>query len=682
MCDDPISTDVPPEMAELFAQAEGRVNAYFATACKDSVAGKFYLGGDRHMLLRGDALGVEFMTALRSVCGDNELARRTANALLFDLGYAIGSADAKTFIRKMNLETPIEKLAVGPSYFANSGLGRVQILEGSRATCDDDFLLRYRHKNAIEAESWIAQGEKLTCPGCILACGYSSGWCSVAFERSLIAVEVTCVAAGDEHCEFVMAPPERMDAYLEPFRERHTLHIPRLFGRLGYDKKMHALAYRDSLTGVSNRAYLTEFAEGVLDAARGQDRQMAVFHIDMDHFKDINDSYGHAAGDHLLVISAQRIRSALKDGEVVARVGGDEFIVIMPGDDAEDFRARARTLQKALLKKIDYEGITLRTGGSIGISMFPKDGRDLGALMVNADLALYDVKQNGRGSFRFFDVEMRRTLDLRRQLEDELRHALDLDELVPFFQPQVDLSTQRVTGVECLVRWLHTSKGSIPPGEFLPVAVESGEMVRLGRQLIRKAIRQAAAWRRMGLNFGCLGINASVQELREADFVAWILETAGEYGLPLNQLSIELLETVMVDDVKLGLSEKLKELRAAGVKIELDDFGTGYASLRQVNPEEIDRLKIDRSFITDIDTNQQNAMIVRSIVGLATSLGMEVIAEGAETADELAILARLGCHTVQGYGVARPMSAGEFAAWMGSFEWGGPAKPARLANAG
>lgn len=433
--------------------------------------------------------------------------------------------------------------------------------------------------------------------------------------------------------------------------------------------RLKAAAIQDALTGLPNRAYVNERLQHEVKIANDERKTLVVAHIDLDRFKEINDTYGHAAGDFLLMAIAQRMKALMNEACVVARIGGDEFVVILPGfTKNEELKTMLKLILASLLKPVDFEGITLRSGGSIGVSAFPDDGMSPTDLIVNADLALYEVKQHGRGSYCFFNAGMRRELALRKKLESELRKALDQNELVPFLQPQVDIKYGKITGVESLVRWSHPTRGYISPGEFLPVAASTGEMVRLGRQVMEKSIKQAAEWHQSGLLFGRLALNASVQELREDDFADWIIQKAAEHRLPCTKLSVELLETIMVNDLHLYLGSKLQALREAGVHIELDDFGTGYASLQQVKPGEVDRLKIDRAFIKNINKNRKNAMIVQAMVGLASSLEIEIIAEGAETTQEMETLLNLGCTVVQGFGIAPPMPVQATTDWLRAFK--------------
>ena len=434
------------------------------------------------------------------------------------------------------------------------------------------------------------------------------------------------------------------------------------------NEKLRITALRDTLTGLPNRLAITEHLTQELKDATEQDRPLAVAHIDIDHFKVINDKYGHAAGDYFLSEISKRMLQWEGEDNLVARFGGDEFVAVMSSDGkACTFEKRAEELLKLIETPINFEGITLISSASIGISIYPLDTQNFAELMVNADLALYEAKQDGRGCARFFNASMREALNLRKALEAELRTALDKGHLKPFFQPQVNIATRQLAGVEVLMRWSHETRGSIPPIEFLPVAESSGLMVRLGRHVMEKAIIEASKWHALNIPFGRLALNVSSNELHEADFVDWLLQTAKRYNLPANKLSIEILETVIMNDTRYKISEKLARLRSNDIHIELDDFGTGYASLQQVKVGGIDRLKIDRSFITNLHNDHCNFVIVNSILEMARKLDVDVIAEGAETIAELDTLMNIGCNMVQGFGIAKPMPASAISNWMNLF---------------
>lgn len=432
--------------------------------------------------------------------------------------------------------------------------------------------------------------------------------------------------------------------------------------------KLKVAALRDPLTGLPNRLAVTDHLDRELEFAKTNHNKLGVAHIDLDHFKDVNDKYGHAAGDFMLVEIARRMQAWEGETNLVARFGGDEFVAVMNCQTLPcTFEDRVRTLLRSIEKPMNFQGITLQTTASIGVSIHQASSDNGADLIINADLALYQAKKDGRNRHAVFEPQMRDALEKRKLLESELKTALDKGDILPYFQPQVDLAKNKVTGAEALIRWNHETRGSVSPGEFLPVAESSGLMVRLGRQLMEKAIIEAAKWHAENIPFGRLGLNASASELAEHDFVDWLLATANKHQLPTHMLSIEILETVMFKDSRLELTNTFARLRDLDIHIELDDFGTGYASLQQVKTDKIDRIKIDRGFIKDIDHNHGSAMIVRAMVELAKSLDIAVIAEGAETLSELEALQSIGCYTVQGYGLAKPMPPKAMLDWLGLF---------------
>lgn len=436
--------------------------------------------------------------------------------------------------------------------------------------------------------------------------------------------------------------------------------------------KLKKAALTDPLTILSNRKALTDHLEQKLEYAKTNKSKLAVAHIDLDRFKEVNDKYGHAAGDFMLVTIAKRMKDWQGASNFVARFGGDEFVTVMSCQaNPCTFQNRIRTLLNSIAQPMNFEGITLQTTASIGMSIHHRtdyDSKETAAdLIINADLALYRAKQNGRARHAVFEPHMRDTLEKRKVLESELEAALDKNEFQPYFQPQLDIKNNKVTGAEVLVRWIHKIHGPISPDEFLPVAESSGLMVRLGRQVMEKAIIEAAKWHAEGIQFGRLALNASASELAAEDFVDWLITTLKANQLPTHMLSIEILETVMFKNSRLNLTEKITRLRDQNIYIELDDFGTGYASLQQLKADEIDRIKLDRGFIKNIDSDHGSAMIVRAMIELAKNLDIDVIAEGAETSSELETLLSIGCETVQGYGVSKPMPAKIMHNWLNMF---------------
>lgn len=445
---------------------------------------------------------------------------------------------------------------------------------------------------------------------------------------------------------------------------------------------MAFIAAHDGLTGLNNRSFLRASFESLLARAARDGERLAVIQIDLDRFKQINDSLGHAAGDFVLVTTAQRMRTCCRPADVCVRLGGDEFVMVLPnaGDDAEIEAMVRRTLAR-IAEPMAYEGTLIECGVSAGIAIYPADADNGADLIVHADLALYAAKKKEEGgAFAFFSGELRQDMEHRKQLERDLAEAIAAQDFAVHFQPQVSLSRGDIVGIEALVRWPHARRGMVRPGAFIPVAEKAGFMPAIGRIVMRKAIFEAAKWHREGIEFGRLALNVSGAELREADFIDFLSGTLEEAGLPTARLSLEIVESVILDDDKTGITGKLAQMRAAGVHLELDDFGTGYASLSHVSPSEIDRLKIDRRFVQNIDRGGENAKIVRAIADLAQGLDIAIVAEGAETEAELSSLMALGCDQVQGYAVAFPMPPDEARAWLELQAAKAGAQPAKAAG--
>jgi diguanylate cyclase len=428
---------------------------------------------------------------------------------------------------------------------------------------------------------------------------------------------------------------------------------------------MAFIAVHDGLTGLHNRSFMSDHFDALLKAAHRRDERLAVLQLDLDRFKQINDTLGHAAGDYVLVVTAQRMRESCRASDLCVRLGGDEFVMVLSGaGTSEDINGLARRILAKINQPITFQGATIQPGASAGIAVYPVDADNAGDLLVHADLALYSAKKLGGGNFSFFSDELRQELEHRKQLEREIKLAIENDTFSMYFQPQVSLSNGAITGVEALVRWPHAERGMISPGEFIPVAEKAGLMVEIGRIIMRKAIGEAAGWHESGMNFGRLAINITGAELREDDFEDFLFGTMEATGLPFEKLSLEIVESVILDDEKTGIAAKLRRIRALGVHLELDDFGTGYASLSHINPNEIDRLKIDRRFVQKIHLNDDNSKIVRAITELARGLGISIIAEGAETEEELSSLMSVGCDQVQGYSIAFPMPDNQARDWL------------------
>lgn len=428
--------------------------------------------------------------------------------------------------------------------------------------------------------------------------------------------------------------------------------------------QMAFAANHDPLTGLYNRAFLNDYLETALAAARRKEEMVAMVHLDLDHFKTINDTLGHGAGDAVLLETARRLQGAVRESDVCVRLGGDEFVVILNdvGNASNAIEVVSRITER-LKEPFSFRGTSLWPSASVGVAFFPDNNTSPRELIVNADLALYRAKAEGRGTYRLFAAALRERLEEDARLESRLREAIATNAFSVYFQPQIALRTGKVIGVEALIRWEVDGK-NVAPALFLPVALKAGLMPAIGRLVFTKAVGTAAEWHRTGLEFGRLSLNASAEELREPDFASHFLNLLEREGLPVELVALEIVESVMLDDETSGIPSTLKHLHDAGVRLELDDFGTGYACLAHVGADRVDRLKIDRRFVRDIHINRDNAKIVKAIIDLARELGISIVAEGAESEQELSCLLELGCPGVQGYGVAFPMPDDQTSAWL------------------
>lgn len=426
-----------------------------------------------------------------------------------------------------------------------------------------------------------------------------------------------------------------------------------------YKERIERQARYDDLTGLANRSLLHEaLHESVREAAATNARFALVF-IDLDRFKFINDSLGHHAGDDLLRMTAQRLTQCVPAGCTVARVGGDEFVVLVPGADEEEARRVTRDILHLTGQPWHFNGTEQRVQGSVGIALYPDHGRDPESLLKNADAAMYQAKDEGRSTLRVFSTELRQQMAERLDIEQRLREAIDRDQLLLHFQPRFDIATGRVTGAEALVRWQAPGEALVHPASFIAIAEEAGLIMDIGRYVLRAACAQICAWRDAGAPDLVVSINASPRELQEERYAEEVLETLREFNLPPDRLEIEITESMVVQDAA-HLSRVLGKLHQAGVKLAIDDFGTGYSNLRYLQRFPARCLKIDRSFISDILGNGDDAAIVRAIITLGHSLGMRVVAEGVEERGQLDLLCELGCDEVQGFLLGRPMPADAF----------------------
>lgn len=425
-----------------------------------------------------------------------------------------------------------------------------------------------------------------------------------------------------------------------------------------YKERIERQARLDDLTGLANRSLLRERLQEAVRSAGGEESRFALVFVDLDRFKYINDSLGHHAGDELLCVMATRLTACAPAGSTVARVGGDEFVLLVPDADEAAARALTRRILKATGETWHFNGTEQRVNGSVGVALYPDHGRDPEALLKNADAAMYLAKDQGRSTLRFFSAELKAQMTERLHAEQRLREAIHKDQLLLHFQPRFDLATGRIVGTEALVRWQAPGEPLVQPGSFISIAEETGLIVDIGHFVLRAACAQARAWIDAGNRGFVVSINASPRELQQERYAENVIRTLEEFGLPPDALEIEITESMVVQDAP-RLSRMLHHLQETGVHIAIDDFGTGYSNLRYLQRFPAQRLKIDRSFITDILASGEDAAIVRAIITLGHSLGMVVVAEGVEKPEQLALLKGLGCDEVQGFLLGRPVPAAE-----------------------
>jgi diguanylate cyclase (GGDEF)-like protein len=420
-------------------------------------------------------------------------------------------------------------------------------------------------------------------------------------------------------------------------------------------------AHHDFLTGLPNRMLLSDRVNQVIALAQRHGKKVAVLFLDLDGFKHINDSLGHAVGDKLLQSIAECLVDCVRGSDTVSRQGGDEFVVLLSEvEHSEDAAITARRMLHAVAEVHPVGQHDLHITTSIGLSVFPDDGLDAETLIKNADTAMYQAKENGRQSFQFFKPAMNVRAVERQSIEEALRTALERKELALHYQPKINLRTGAITGAEALIRWTHPTRGPVSPGQFIPVAEDCGLILPIGNWVLREACRQATAWLEAGLPLASIAVNISAMEFRHETFLEGIFAALEDTRLNPKFLELELTESVLMKRAESAASV-LQTLRASGVQLAIDDFGTGFSSLSYLRKFPIDALKIDQSFVRQISTAPDETTIVTAIISMGRSLNLRVIAEGVETQEELSFLQAHQCDEAQGYYFGRPVHPEQFA---------------------
>ena len=447
--------------------------------------------------------------------------------------------------------------------------------------------------------------------------------------------------------------------------ELRLIELPTRLAGIAIERKkaedrIHFMANHDALTGLPNRILLKDRLSQALFHAQRYDRSVAVAFIDLDNFKIVNDSLGHNAGDELLRVVAARMATCVRSTDTVVRLGGDEFVVILfdQPTDADIIVATVQKIRTAIGEPVRLEGHDLRVTSSVGVAIYPDDGAEVDTLLGNADAAMYRAKENGRDNFQFYTPDLNTKAHEKFLLQQELRNAVARSEFVLLYQPQVDLRTDRVFAVEALIRWNHPTLGTLSPIKFVPLAEESGLIVQIGDWVLHEACRQNKSWQDAGMPPITVCVNVSARQFREKNLVSRIVSALRESGLRPEYLELELTESLIMQDVDRAVAT-MEELQILGVQISIDDFGTGYSSLSALKTFPVARLKIDKSFITDVSSEENDKAVACAVISLGQKLNLRVIAEGVETDDQVAFLRANNCDEMQGYHFSKPVPAQE-----------------------
>ncbi len=512
------------------------------------------------------------------------------------------------------------------------------------------------------ADEVLGKNPKFLHSGKTPASTYAQMWTALVNKQAWKGEFINQRKDGSEYVESVhISPVQRPDGQVT-----HYLAIKEDVTRQKQaDQQIYKLAYFDVLTGLPNRQLLADRFSQAASMIKRQNQPLALMFLDLDHFKNINDTLGHSAGDDLLVQVARRLESLVREGDTLSRQGGDEFVLVLPGCDAQN-------AQQVATKLVEHHNRSFVVGGqdvvvtlSVGIAMFPSDGTDFESLSKSADVAMYQAKQAGRNTFRFFKPDMQARSGRTLMLENSLRYAMENGQLELVYQPQVSLANGQLVGLEALLRWRHPELGMVSPAEFIPMAEASGQILRIGEWVMRTAAQQLKTWMDQGLGALVMAVNLSAVQFRDPGLAALVARVLHDTQLPPACLELELTESVAMGD-PLGAVVVMDEIHALNVAMSIDDFGTGYSSLGYLKRFNVGKLKIDQSFVRDITTDPDDKAIVSAIIGLASNLGLRTIAEGVETPGQLAWLRLQGCDEAQGYFFNKPLPPDALLDWIRS----------------
>lgn len=604
-----------------------------------------------------DTLWHAYVERIAPNCAEQGLAERFARKRTDYLQLAM--APALAALRNLDAAQTLERAASARQYYerANEDIQALIDLQfDSALAAYETGMLRYQNTRTLAL---------IALPTAMLALGLLGLWQIRSITHPLRAVIAVFHRMAQGRLDSAIAVPGR-DEVSTLLNELQTLQ----YRLADNERAIHRLAYYDVLTDLPNRRLLRERIEDALQTRTAPLAHRALLLLDLDHFKTINDTLGHEVGDEFLRETTQRLQAVVQPPHFVARIGGDEFVVLTGALDTDYSHALAcahalaQQLLAALAAPCQMAGHTLHGSTSIGVCMFRPGSATIKELLKRADLAMYQAKAAGRNTVRFFDPAIQARLNARAALEADLRQAVHRNELVLHYQPQVD-TQGRCLGVEALVRWEHPQRGQVQPLDFIPLAEETGLILPIGQWVLCQACRTMAAWeadpRLAGLG---MAVNVSARQFHQPDFVHNVREQLRAHGIAPSLLKLEITESMLLDNIEQTI-ETMQTLRALGVRFSLDDFGTGYSSLNYVKRLPLDQIKIDKSFVRDILSDPNDAAICRTVIAMGRSLGLSTLAEGVEQPAQWDFLAQEGCDAAQGYLYARPMALPDLQAWLG-----------------
>jgi diguanylate cyclase (GGDEF)-like protein/PAS domain S-box-containing protein len=557
-----------------------------------------------------------------------------------------------------------EKSLEEANYNMNQYLDVIDKIDIGLFVVDDDYRVRFMNTTMMK---WFGDQQGKTCYSSVANLDSPCSYCKlqdVIKKNKKVTYEPTTpdgqsfdiVATSVKNSDGTMSKMEVVRNVTEQKKIQQSL--------LEQQRMLHYQAHHDALTGLPNRILFNDRLELAIQKANRNNTTTAVFFIDLDHFKEINDSLGHDVGDSVLKIISDMLKDTIRKEDTLARLGGDEFTVIIENlTQGQDASLLAKKILDVLANPIIVSKNKLYISSSIGISLYPDDGRSVQDLLKYADSAMYKAKAEGRNNFQFYSSEMTELAFERVVMETSLRVALKNNELVVYYQPQINGKSGKIIGIEALVRWQHPTMGMIPPAKFIPLAEATGLIVELDRFVMKTAMKQLAKWYAKGLNPGKLAMNLAVKQLQQQDFIQVLKNLMKETGCKPQWIALEVTESQIMSRPEVAI-KILNQISATGVELAVDDFGTGYSSLAYLKKLPIDKLKIDQSFVKDLPDDEDDKTIAKAVIALATSLNLKIIAEGVESKEQKDFLIKNGCENIQGYYYSKPIPADKFEVFL------------------